>query len=194
MPWLPIYATERDLCQLLAYLNASEEIAFVVSHGQHRWIAVKTLGLLTDGRHCLWHVPSGPLPLFRGAGEAAGQITDPFAGWHEVKAGADQASPYFGAGHPGIIWLNAHSKDIRRPVDQSIVGLSSFEWVGNYFKIIGRAAQPETEKFWRALGHWVKKVTVKVPRGGPRTSTPSEIWAFSGAQAVFEAGGTGGDV
>jgi hypothetical protein len=76
--------------------------------------------------------------------------------------------------------------------DATLVGLSSFEWIGNHYKSIGSAVQPETEKSWKALGRWVKKFAVKVPRGGPQQSTPPEIWAFSGAQAMFEAGAKGG--
>jgi hypothetical protein len=194
MAWLPFYASENDLPSLLSHLNASEEVAFVVSNGSGKWIAVKTLESLTDGRYCLWHVPSGPLPLFRGAKETPGEIATPFAGWSEARAGADPTKPYFGAGHPGVFWLNVRSKDTHRVSGETLVGLSSFEWIGNHYKSIGSAAKPETEKFWKALGRWIKKFAVKVPRGGPQQPAPPEIWAFSGAQAMFEAGAKGGNV
>lgn len=193
MPWLPFYASESDWPALLSHLNASEELAFVVSNGPGKWIAVKALESLTYGRYCLWHVPSGPLPLIRGAKEAAGEITNPFAGWPEERAGADPTKPYFGAGHPGVFWLNIRCKEAHRVSGEALVGLSSFEWIGNHYKSIGVAAKPETEKFWKTLGRWVKKLAVKVPRGGPQQPTPPEIWAFSGAQAMFEAGVKGGN-
>jgi hypothetical protein len=74
-----------------------------------------------------------------------------------------------------------------------LVGLSSFEWIGSHYKSIGVVPKPETEKFWKALARWVKKVAVKVPRGGPQQPTPPEIWTFSGAQAMFEDGVKGGN-
>ncbi len=193
MAWLPIYAAERDLPVLLSFLNASEEIAFVVSGGPGRWIAVKNLLSLTDGRYCLWHVPSGVLPLIRGVGQPTGVIADPFQGWSEVRGGADSTQPYFGAGHSGVIWLNVHSAGKHWSSGKPQVGLSSFEWVGNHYKVIGSSAKPETESFWKNLRRWVQKHAVKVPRGGPQSPTLPEIWAFPGAQALFEIGMEGGN-
>lgn len=191
MAWLPFYASESDFSALLAHLNASEEVAVVVSDGPGKWIAIETLEALTDGRYCLWHVPSGPLPLFRGAKEPAGEISNPFIGWSEVRAGADPTQPYFGVGHPGVFWLNLCSQVTDRLSGETLVGLSSFEWIGNHYKSAGIAAKPETETYWKSLGRWVRTVAVKVPRGGPLQPTPPEIWAFSNAQAVFGIGVNG---
>lgn len=194
MPWLPIYADEADCSVLLDYLNHSEEIAFIVSVGAGKWSAIQRLETLNPGRHCLWHVPSGPLPLFRGAGESPGKIENPFSGWVEVKAGAVASQPYFGPGHPGILWLNVRGVEVHHLSGMATVGLSSFEWIGNHYKAIGSAANPETEKFWKILGRWVKKTSTKVPRGGINQSTPPEIWAFSGAESRLKNGARGGNV
>ncbi len=194
MSWLPIYANKADCAEILAYLNQSEEIAFIVANGVGRWIAVSTIEALMPGRYCLWHVPSGPLPLFRGAGETPGEIVNPFGGWLEAKSGADSSTPYFGAGHPGIIWLNIRGESVERLSGVLTVGLSSFEWIGNHYKAIGSSAKPESEKFWKSLGRWVKKHATKVPRCGPQQSTPPEIWAFHGAIDEFENGAKGGNV
>ncbi len=194
MAAIMMYLSETDVPTLLSHLNASEEIAFIVSNGPSRWIAVRTLGALANGRHCLWHIPSGPLPLFRGADEVPGEITNPFSGWSEVKAGADPTKPYFGAGHPGVFWLSVYTKNTHSVPGETLIGLSDFGWIGNHYRIIGSAAKPETEKYWKALGRWVKKHAIKVPRGGPQLSAKPEIWAFRGAQAMFEAGAKGGVV
>ncbi len=194
MAGILMYLSESDVPALLAHLNASEEIAFIVSNGPGRWIAVKPRESLAVGSHCLWHIPSGPLPLFRGANEEPGVITNPFEGWSEVKAGADATRPYFGAGHPGVFWLSIYIWNSHSVPGQMLLGLSSFEWIGNHYRIIGSAAKPETEKYWKGLGRWVKKHAVKVPRGGPQQPTKPEIWAFRGAQALFEAGVKGGNV
>ncbi len=192
MAWIPIYAAETDLRLLLSFLNASDEIAFVVSDGPGKWIAVKSLSALPNGRYCLWHVPSGALPLIRGVNDAPGEIRDPFDGWTEARAGADRTQPYFGPGHPGVFWLNVRSTQTN-PTGIPVVGLSSFEWIGNHYKSIGFQPKPETERFWKHLYRWVRKSAVQVPRGGPRQMTPPAIWALPGAQAMFQAGAEGGN-
>ncbi len=193
MAWLPIYAAESDLPFLVSFLNSSKDIAFIVSNGPGKWIAVPAIERLRDGRYCLWHVPSGSLPLFRGAQENFDEIENPFAGWAEVKSGADPSQPYFGPGHPGVFWLNVHTSETHRMTREPLVGLSSFEWIGNHYKILGSFPKPETEKFWKALRRWVQKHAVQVPRGGPNNPTPAEIWALPGAQSLFQNGVSGGN-
>lgn len=194
MAWLPIYASEQDVAEILAHLNEAEELAFVVSNGPGKWKAVPSISSLQPGRYCLWHLPSGSLPLFKGSDIHPGEVENPFEGWAEVKAGANPSTPYFGAGHPGIIWLNIRLNGTCTLTGATTIGLSSFEWIGNHYRSIGASATAETEKFWKALGRWVKKHSVKVSRGGPQQPTPPEIWAFAGAQAMFENGAKGGNV
>lgn len=194
MPWLPIYADDSDFSVLVDHLNQCEEIAIIASVDAGKWAAVARIEQLKPGRYCLWHVPSGPLPLFRGAHEPLGLIEDPFSGWVEVKAGADTSQPYFGAGHPGIIWLNIRGSDANHLSGLTTIGLTSFEWIGNHYKSIGSSAHPDTEKFWKSLGRWVRKNSVKVPRGGLSQSTSPEIWAFAGAASQLESGARGGSV
>ncbi|SFI08142.1 hypothetical protein SAMN04515618_109168 [Collimonas sp. OK307] len=190
MPWLPIYCNECDQLEVLSYLNKNEEIAFIVSAGAGRWVAVKRIEVLEPSRYCLWHIPGGSLPLFRGAKEASGEISNPFDGWVEVKSGADTSLPYFGA-HPGVIWLNIRNMQTDKLSEMRTIGLSSFEWIGNHYRVIGIGATMQTEKFWKILRQWVKKQTSQVPRGGPRQPTPPEIWAFRGAFNMFENGAQG---
>jgi hypothetical protein len=193
MPWLPFYASQADLTSLLAHLNASEEIAFVVSPRPGYWVAIQEMDSLSYRPHCLWHVPSGPLPLFRGVMNTPGEITNPLGGWAEVIAGADPSTPYFGAGHPGVFWLNVLPEGVCRLSGATTVGLSSFEWIGHRYKSSGSAAKPETQRWWRTFGLWMKKSATKVPRGGPAASTPPEIWAFPGARTMFDQGVKGGN-
>jgi len=107
MPWLPIYADFNDFRTIHDWLNASEELAFLVSDGPNRWRAVRTVPALDPDRVCLWHIPSGALPLLHSHPSLeVSSITDPWRGWQELRTGADASRPYFGAGHPGVIWLN----------------------------------------------------------------------------------------
>ena len=137
MPWLPLYATETDLKWLLEVLGENPELAFLVSAGEHRWIAVKKVEYSADCRICLWHIPSGPLPLLREKGQEIGVVGDPWKGWTEERAGAGTSNPYFGAGHVGMIWLNARAQGKHK---KGGIGLSSFEWIGNRYSLLGRPA------------------------------------------------------
>jgi hypothetical protein len=120
----------------------------------------------------------------RGRGTADGIIEDPWKGWHEEQSGVDRKNPYFGSGHVGIIWLNAHAQG-----NQSHnIGLSSFEWIGNHCRLIGRPAPTVTERFWKKLGRIVKKQAVRIPRSGPWDGQNPEIWVLPEALKQIMAG------
>jgi hypothetical protein len=179
-----MYASEKDHQELLDYLNKSDEIAFIVSNGDRKWKAVHTIEAMPHGRYALWHIPAGPLPLMRRGEETKETIADPFAGWEEAERGGDLTMPWFGPGPIGILRLTVRAS-AQTSSGEPLVGMSSFEWIGNHYRIIGSAADPSTEKFWKALKRWVKKVAVRVPRGGPSVDTKPEIWAFADAQVLF---------
>ena len=186
MPWLPIYANANDFPIILDWLNRSEDLAFIVSDGRSRWRAVESIDTLDNNRFCLWHVPSGPLPLLHAKpSREVGSIGDPWKGWQELRVGADASQPFFGAGHPGVIWLNHRPVSRRTP---PAIGLSSYEWVGNRYRVIGNGADPSTEAFWRTMRRWTQKHAKKIPRKGPTDGPRAEIFAFPSALAAIEAG------
>ncbi|MBX9724037.1 MAG: hypothetical protein K2X81_21705 [Candidatus Obscuribacterales bacterium] len=187
MPWLPCYLSGSDINLILAFLNESKDIAFIVPDGDGKWKAISEVQTLTTGRHTLWDSQSGPLPLIRKGGkDAAGQIEDPWAGWKEEMAGVGSPpQPFFGSGHPGIIWLTIGRDSL------GTIGLSSFEWIGNYEKGQGNGASPSSEILWQTLNLFAESNAVKVPRGGPKSSFAAEIWAFPEAQERFEGGAKG---
>jgi hypothetical protein len=198
MPWLPLYADENDFAFIHSWLNSQEEIAFLVSDGEKRWKAVRTIPELQGPRHCLWHVHSGPLPLLAasigyvidvpgprpirrslGSSGIDGVVQDPWTGWQELLTGHDPTQPYFGWGHPGVYWLNVRPKASESPEG---LGLSSFEWVGNGYKCIGRPAPECAAKWWNTLKRWTKKQAIRIPRVGPWDGEEDrEIWAFPSA-------------
>ena len=62
--WLPMYLHGNDLELLCEWLNAEKEIAFLVSNGERKWIAVDRVEKpLIEGKYILWHIPSGPIPV-----------------------------------------------------------------------------------------------------------------------------------
>jgi len=186
MPWLPMYLVSQDAPPLLALLNEDPDLAFLVTAGAGRWIAHSRVPDLSLGRTALWNVPSGPLPLLgTTASDADEVVADPWAGWTENRKGADPAVPYFGAGHPGVIWSNLRIQ--ARDVD-STCGLSSFEWIGNRYAGIGSAATTRTERWWKSLRGRVRKITHRVPRARLDSSSPPEIYAFRSAYELMMNG------
>ncbi len=186
MPWLPIYADAIDFKLIHEWLNQNDEVAFLVSDGSKRWKAALHTPELPGLRICIWHIPSGPLPLLGSTPKSPnGIVVDPWSGWDELRTGADASVPYFGAGHPGIVWLNVR---VAAKWAKAGIGLSSFEWIGNHYALIGNTAPDVTERFWQALRRWVKKNAKRIPREGPIEGAHPEIWAFSSAKTAFDRG------
>lgn len=185
MSWLLIYATEHDLRNVFAFLNEEDEVAFLVSDGPGRWVAKKHINYQGDSRYCIWHIPSGPLPLLRPNGKEEGLVQDPWQGWEEERAGADPTSPYFGPGHPGVIWLNAHAVSNRK---RDAIGLSSFEWIGNWYRMVGNPSPETTTRFWKRIGRRVKKCALRIPRAGAWNGPTPEVWALPDALMKIQSG------
>ena len=186
MPWLPIYADGSDFKVIHEWLNQNEELAFIVSDGPKRWKVTTTIPELTGTRVCLWHVPSGSLPLLGPTPRhQGGVIPSPWSGWQELRTSAEPEVPYFGAGHPGIIWLNVR---VAAKWVKDGIGLSSFEWIGNHYSAIGHPAPEVTERLWQSLKRWTKKSAKRIPRSGLVDGPHPEIWTFPSAFAAFERG------
>jgi hypothetical protein len=166
VPWLRMFLLNDDVSLLVEYLDSDADLAWLAPNGPGRWLATVHHPPLAS-RMGLWHTPAGPLPLLSAdpAEKALDWIHDPWTGWRERRAGRDPKTPYFGAGHPGVYWLNLRT-DPDRPRKTAEIGLSSFEWIGNHYRQIGSAPNPSTERHWKALRRWVGKVAVKIPRAG----------------------------
>jgi hypothetical protein len=181
MPWLPMYLLGSDVEILLDHLDADEELAWVVG-GSGRWRASARRAAAVGPRTALWHVPSGPLPLPSAEMMAAPDwIDDPWHGWSERRI-TDPDVPWFGPSSPKYYWLNL------RTAEHGPIPISSFEWIGNRYRLIGRAADPATERHWRRLGRWAAKVGAKIPRSGPLNGPRPEVHAFPEALAAIAAG------
>jgi hypothetical protein len=197
MAWIPLYLVRQDLELLNDWLNKEEEIAFLVKNGAGKWIAKKEYKIIDEIgtqtfrgignfpmanfiEYNLWHIPSGQLPLI-GDGTSDTFITDPWAGWTENRQGYNHRVPYFGSGHPGIISLQI------RLADDGEIPKSSFGWIGNHYKMIGRPAEKSTELFWNKLRRMVKKVSIQVPTAN-RPNWKKEVFAFPIAFNEIENG------
>lgn len=183
-----MYLLNEDVSLLVEHLDSDADLAWLAPNGPGCRIATVHHPPLAS-RMGLWHTAAGPLPLLSAdpAEKALDWIHDPWSGWQGRRAGRDPKTPYLGAGHPGVYWLNLRT-DPDRPRKTAEIGLSSFEWIGNHYRQIGSAPDRSTERHWKALRRWVGKVAVKIPRAGAADGPGSEIFAFPEA---FTAVGTG---
>ena len=176
MPWLPLYIDKTDVGFLSAWLNGEPELAIIQSLGDGRWRASEGISITESGRYCLFHKSSGPLPLIAEMPNLVdGVVKNPFEGWQEKRSGRDPDTPYFGAGHPAIFWLNV------RLGGSSEIGLSSFEWIGNHYSVLNGPAPDGANKWWARLKRWVKKNSTRIPRQGSIEGNLKEIYAFESA-------------
>ena len=186
MPLLPMYVTEQDAPVLIELLSQDPEIAFLVADGPKRWRAVQSFAPKSPFRIGLWHIPSGPLPLLlANQDHPPAHVLDPWAGWNEERTGADPTTPYFGPGHPGVFWLNLRLGGVDAG---SCCGLSSFEWIGNHYRLIGNGAAESTELWWKLLRRQISRIARKVPRQGLSGTAKPEIFAFPHAHETLAAG------
>jgi hypothetical protein len=138
---------------------------------------------LPNNRVLLWHVPSGPLPLL-GENGVLGWVSSPSEGWTELRSGADNTVPYFGPGHPGIFALTTRIESQR----SCAIGLSTIEWIGNWYKVLGDSASPQTERYWRRLKRYVASSGKLITRAGATDGPKPDAYAFPSALRQILAG------
>jgi len=183
LPWLPLYLSTNDLLMISEWLSNDTDISLITSIGRGKWKAVLDFDINSSGRYCLYHKGCGELPLLaKTVSDENGIVPNPFNGWKELRAGANPNLPYFGAGTPSVFWFNV------RLEEDGVIGLSSFEWIGNHYSIIGTSAPKLAEKWWNKLKRWSKKNSVRIPRSGPIKDGKPEIWTFEYALKEIELG------
>ncbi len=182
MPGLQCYLSGTSTQEIiLKFLNESDEIAFVVPAGVCRWKTVSKVSALRPGRHFLWHIPGGPLPLFRGGNERIEPIIDPDSGFWSQSI--DQ--PAFGPTATGVIWLDLRPVLYDQTTGATMIDVSGFSWIGSHYSLIGHPASPATSKWWNRLRRFLQKHAVKVPRGGPGQPHPEDSYAFPNSPATI---------
>lgn len=183
MPWLPLFISQDDLKLISDWLAEEEDISLISSIGEGEWKASPDFEIKTSGRYCLYHKNSGDLPLLAETMDGEDSIIpNPFKGWKERRAGANPNMPYFGAEIPSIFWFNV------RLEKNNEIGMSSFEWIGNHYSIIGSPAPDIAMKWWNRLRRWTKKNADRIPRSGLIREGKPEIWTFENALREIESG------
>ena len=206
MPWLPMYLVDKDVGQLCRLLDEDPDVALIrpdePGRGPGRWKADGRVPKLSDGEYGLWHVPSGPIKLEpRDVKAKARTVKDPFAGWREIDKPVERGVPWLGPGPTGVVWLSIRRKagtaresfspmtgrSWSAPANE-VIGLSSFNWIGNYYAVIGSRPAASTERWWKALRRAVAKLADPIPTSGPITGRPKDVWAFPAALAQIRQG------
>ena len=183
MPWLPLYISKDDLTLISNWLSSDEDISLIIPISPGEWKAVLQFDISKSGRYCLYHKGCGELPLLsKNKDDTDKIISDPFDGWKELRSGANSKLPYFGPGVPSLFWFNV------RLEESNEIGLSSFEWIGNHYSIIGTSAPELSKKWWNKLKRWTKKHGNRLPRGGFSGQGKPEVWAFESALKEIELG------
>jgi|GEM_PF-3086735 len=165
-----MYSTQVDALRILEWLNKRIDIAFLLRTNPSCWQASWELQGLPEGPILLWHVPSGPLPLYPpGSNEVFDDIQDPFAGWKGRAHGAYPEMPHFAYSPKVFYWyLRVQSRfswiDFSPigPNTNGTIGRSYFFWWADHLKLIGKPSNPETRKCWAALRAFVRKKAIKV--------------------------------
>ena len=197
----PVDPLEAYVTGVRDLLGATTEAAFLYpsftladAGRHHRWNLVSTVERLRDGKHVLWHVPSGQFPLHpERATNGAG--SNRWKGWTEHRFG-DPTVPYFGPGHPAAIYLELwtrhrrYSKEERAslPVlfsywngERDLLVVSTFAWNGDRYSRASRAAG----KWWRRLEAWIAAHAAPVcdllEADSGNWDRPWNCWAFPSA-------------
>lgn len=180
MSWIPLYIVRKDLERISDWLCAEDDIALITKIGNNHWKAIKDFSITEPGDYYLYHIPSGPLPLLDEKRRDDGNtISDPFNGWIGRSSGANEELPFFGSSDQAIFSLCI------KPNTRETIGISSFGWIGNHFRIIGYPATDSSVKWWARLGRWVKKQAMRVPRN---SEEKPEIYAFEHAHKAIKEG------
>lgn len=189
MPAILIYAAPSDVTRLAAVLQGLDSLALLETDNGHHWRANRDFKLGENGRYPFWCFAAGPLLLVPDdmAAEPSEKIADPYAGWFQNRGSIED--PYFG-NQPNIIYLNVCTAP-RMP--DSCLGLSSLEWIGNYFWALERKANSSMMSQWSRLGKLLEKATFKVPRGGMQSSDKKMACAFPDALAILNGQGVKAD-
>ncbi len=185
MPSVSLYLDRAVAPILLEWLNGQPDLAFIRRSDDDRPRAVKRIVSLREGRHLLWHRPSGPVPLL--VSPNSHEVA--MALWLAAEVGAT-VPEHMGIdeNHPGVITLQVQY--LREGPEGEVLGLSTFAWVGDRYAPIGWAAHPATLRFWKRLHAFVKRHATRVPRSGPvsRARPGLSAYAFPAAFAQILEG------
>jgi len=137
-----LYLTKKDTESIVEWINHEDEVAWIVKESQncnvYRWKAVNCIEEIKASEYCLWKIGAGNLRIPSGSHETEDTLVlDPFKGWEQTLDTDSAETPWFGAAAPET--YNFTFREKGKEAENSI-GRSGFNWIGNYFSIIGNSA------------------------------------------------------
>jgi hypothetical protein len=183
-----MYLDLPDLPLLQDFLNAEEEIVFLISSEHATYATVESVALQPNAGYTLWHVPSGEIPP--DCRDSEGRIVvDP---WRKGHLGALRLRLEVCPGkyQQLVPRSNREGYELRLFEDNAAIGRSSFGWIGNKFSVIGERAHPATERWWKRLRRCISKQALKIASYGALESPDCglQVWAFPAAYSAIVGG------
>ena len=183
------YATRDDIETVVEWLNHEPCIAWIIKESQidneYVWRAVKTLTHIEPISYALWHTDSPPLVIPSGSPDVPDStILNPFAGWKQTLQGPNHTEPWFGGLLPGPYSLIYRDQGKE---SHDAIARSGFAWLGNYYRTIGKGADPHSEKWWNRLRRFIKKEAIVIP-WPPDSEGRTGAYAFPEAYVRYRNG------
>jgi len=185
-----LYLTKRDATSIVEWINQDCDTAWIVKESQQgnifHWKAVQSINDFTSSEYCIWRVGSGHLRIPSGSSKIQDTVVlNPFIGWEqEIKSGI-ASTPWFGSAAPETFIFKFSETGRESP---GSLGRSGFNWVGNYFRVIGMGAPKECEQWWSRLKRFIKKNSTGIPWPNIRSEGKVGAYAFPEAHAQLLKG------
>lgn len=159
------YATRRDMDSLRDWINASDEVAWIVKRaeqdGQYDWVAKAEMDSLRQQAYSVWHVGSGPLNVPSGVvGVEDAVVLNPFQGWTQKLGYPGATRPWFGGNLPGPYSLTWAEDGCEMAGG---LARSDLTWLADRYRSIGNPAHPAALLWWKKLQRFIQRSAVAVP-------------------------------
>ncbi len=181
------YATSVDVEQVRLWINAEEDVSWIVKQSQtgtrYSWKLVDELDSIKDQHeYTLWHRKAGsiqvPSPGLTGTPPV---VLNPRKGWTQTLEHNNAQSPWLGKGRKHEINLRFTETS---PSDPNLIGRSEFYWDGNRFRVLGAAAHPDVARWWSRLKRFIQRSSIQVPwpEENPKTRLAAYVFPDAWAQ------------
>ena len=185
-----LYLTKNDAESIVEWINGENDIAWIIKESQegnlYRWKAVHSIDVIEASKYCLWKIGAGTLRIPSGDHEMEDTaVLNPFLGWEQTLKESTAETPWFGAAVPETYTFTFRE---RGRESEGSIGRSGFNWIGNYFSVIGNSAPDECKKWWERLKRYTKKNAIGIPWPGELGSGKTGAYAFPEAYDQLQNG------
>jgi hypothetical protein len=185
-----LYLTHNDADVLRKWINSENSVAWIILDkklgNKYTWKAVDEINSLESESYSIWYKDYEPLVIpSEGFFFSTIKVTDPYAGFTQKLDSKKYSTPWFGAESPGPYKFHFKEEGTEMP---GSIGRSGFTWTGDYFKSIGKAANPDAKKWWGRLQRYIKKNSTALPWPYPDGTGRTNAYAFKEAYEQILSG------